>query len=67
MNYPVIFYNMKKIRNGYYEVELEVLEKDPSTTDDGEITQKFIKRLEKQITQSPENWLWTHRRWKHKR
>ena len=67
MNYPVVFYNMKKIRNGYYEVELEILEKNPSTTDDGEITQKFIRRLEKQITQYPENWLWTHKRWKHKK
>ncbi|MEE2931515.1 MAG: lysophospholipid acyltransferase family protein [Bacteroidota bacterium] len=67
MNYPVVFYDMKKIRNGHYEVELEILESAPSITEDGDITEKFIKRLEKQIVESPENWLWTHRRWKHKR
>jgi hypothetical protein len=28
---------------------------------------EFTKRLEKDIRRKPEIWLWTHRRWKHKR
>ena len=32
-----------------------------------EIVARFTKRLEKDIQELPETWLWTHKRWKHKR
>ncbi|WP_315818250.1 hypothetical protein [Paraflavitalea speifideaquila] len=34
---------------------------------EGEITEAHTKRLEADIIENPETWLWTHRRWKHKR
>ena len=67
MNCPIVFYDMKKTNQGFYEVDLDVLVDNPRETEEGEITKKFIKRLEKQIKRRPEHWLWTHRRWKHKR
>lgn len=27
----------------------------------------FMKRLEKDIQKNPQYWLWSHKRWKHKR
>jgi KDO2-lipid IV(A) lauroyltransferase len=66
-NYPVIFADVQKTGRGHYEVTLEVLVADPSSTQQGEITRNFMKRLEKQILAAPENWLWSHRRWKHRR
>ena len=32
---------------------------------DFEITETYIKTLEKIIVDQPELWLWTHHRWKH--
>ena len=66
-NYPLFFADVQKVKRGYYTVNMEMLVEDPSTTESGEITLKFMQRLEKQIKEKPENWLWSHRRWKHKR
>ena len=33
----------------------------------GKITEDFTKRLEEDIINNPQYWLWTHRRWKHKK
>jgi hypothetical protein len=31
----------------------------------GDITYNFAKILEESITSNPENYLWSHKRWKH--
>lgn len=66
-NYPVVFMNVKRPRRGYYEVTPELLFADPGSTTDNEISETFIKRLEKEIVIDPVIWLWSHKRWKHKR
>jgi len=66
-NYPVFFADVQKIKRGYYTARLEILVEDPSKTEPGDITAKFMKRLEQQIMEKPEYWLWSHRRWKHHR
>lgn len=67
LNYPVVYMCIKKHRRGYYEVLGEMLVENPSQTKEGEITELHTRRLEKDIIAYPETWLWTHRRWKHKR
>ena len=67
MNLPVLYTSVKKIKRGYYEMNAEVLEQNPKDTADGTLTEKYIRRLEKDIVNQPETWLWSHRRWKHKR
>jgi KDO2-lipid IV(A) lauroyltransferase len=67
LNYPVIFINVKKIKRGYYQIVAAILCENPSATSDGEITEIHIRKLEQEICVSPETWLWSHRRWKHKR
>ena len=32
-----------------------------------EITERYVRRLEAEIVAQPELWIWSHRRWKHKR
>lgn len=66
-NYPVVYMNAKRIRRGYYEVTPELLFNNPKNTADNEICDAFMKRLEKEIRLDPATWLWSHRRWKHKR
>lgn len=67
-NYPVIFIDMRKVKRGFYEIELtEIAIPDYTSLPTGEITERFAKILEKSIRSYPGNYLWSHRRWKHKR
>ena len=66
-NYPVVYMNVQRPKRGYYEVLPELLIENPSLAKENEITEKFMTRLEKEILQDPIPWLWSHRRWKHKR
>ncbi len=66
-NYPVVYMNVQRPRRGYYEVIPELLIPDPKNTAENEITEKFMQRLEKEILVDPTIWLWSHRRWKHKK
>ncbi len=66
-NYPVVYMNIKRIRRGYYELIPELLFDNPKDTKEGEILEKFSQRLEQEIHRDPVIWLWSHRRWKHKR
>jgi KDO2-lipid IV(A) lauroyltransferase len=64
----VIFLKTKKVKRGYYEASFEILS-DGNTKDipNYEITDNFLKLVEQQIYDAPEFYLWTHKRWKHKR
>jgi len=67
LNYPVIYLGIKRLRRGYYEANAEVLSERPAELRENEVTELFTRRLEKDIISEPETWLWTHKRWKHKR
>jgi KDO2-lipid IV(A) lauroyltransferase len=64
---PVIYFDVQRVRRGYYTVEVSVLFQNPSGTLEGEITEKYMRTLEKIIRRKPEDFLWSHKRWKHKR
>ena len=63
-NWPVINIKTERTKRGFYELELELIEELPELTQDGAITTKYMTSLEKQIIAKPEDWLWSHRRWK---
>ncbi len=65
--YPVVYMKVSRPSRGRYVVSPEILIEDPSATREGEITERFTKRLEQDIIAEPTIWLWSHRRWKHKR
>ncbi|MDR6844360.1 lysophospholipid acyltransferase family protein [Flavobacterium granuli] len=66
-NMNVIFLKTKKVKRGYYEATMEVLSENAKEIPNYELTDLFLKRVEEQIYESPEYYLWTHKRWKHKR
>lgn len=66
-NYPVVFINIKRPRRGYYEVYPELLFEANQPIKENEICEVFMKRLEREIVSDPVPWLWSHRRWKHKK
>lgn len=61
---PVIYYSMRKIKRGRYIIDLIPLSLDHSGRKENEITELFIRTMEGIIRETPEYWLWTHRRWK---
>jgi len=65
--YPVYFFDIQRVNRGRYEVTFSELCQNSKRTEKGEITKRFAARLEKIIRKQPENWLWSHRRWKRKR
>lgn len=66
-NMPVVYFEIQKVKRGYYEAELKVVTENPLETADGEITEKHTRLLEESIRKQPGIWLWSHRRWKRKR
>lgn len=64
-NYPVIYIDIQRVKRGFYELELTVIVEDPSKCKEGEITELYKNKLEEVICKKPENWLWSHKRWKH--
>jgi Kdo2-lipid IVA lauroyltransferase/acyltransferase len=63
----LLYLNTKKVKRGHYEATLEILSEHPKDIPNFELTDQYLKLLEKQIQEAPEYYLWTHKRWKHKR
>lgn len=67
LNYPIVYISIQRLKRGYYEMFAETLFDNPAQTKEGEISEKHTNRLEQDIINQPEIWLWSHRRWKHKK
>lgn len=63
-NQAVVFYALRKIKRGYYEMELTLVTDDPQRQPWGAITEKHTQLLEAVIQEKPQYWLWSHKRWK---
>jgi len=63
----VIFLKVKKVKRGYYQATFELMFDQPTAVPNYEISDEFLRRVEKQILEAPEYYLWTHKRWKHKK
>ncbi|OYU97182.1 MAG: lipid A biosynthesis acyltransferase [Bacteroidetes bacterium B1(2017)] len=66
-NYPVVYGDMIRLKRGYYSIEFKLLFEEPKATADFEITESHMRHLEESILETPADWLWSHRRWKHTR
>ncbi len=66
-HYPVIFITVERIKRGYYQVKAAGQVENPTATKEGFITDWHTKILEEAIKLKPETWLWSHKRWKHKK
>lgn len=66
-NIPVLFIAMRKVKRNTYELDAELITDQPANAAEGEITTRYANHLEALIKEQPQYWLWSHRRWKHKR
>jgi KDO2-lipid IV(A) lauroyltransferase len=67
LNFPVVYVTVWRPKRGYYLTNAEMLVENPKDTKEGEISELHTRKLERDIIAQPEIWLWSHRRWKHKR
>jgi KDO2-lipid IV(A) lauroyltransferase len=63
----IIFFNVQHVKRGYYNMNVELLLEHTANISEEVITEAHVRRLEEIIRARPEFWLWSHRRWKHKR
>jgi KDO2-lipid IV(A) lauroyltransferase len=72
----VLYVGIRRARRGYYEITFTELPNGqaaaaaanaPTEAERYPITEAFVRCLEADIRATPEQYLWTHRRWKHKR
>ncbi|PIQ19890.1 MAG: lauroyl acyltransferase [Cytophagales bacterium CG18_big_fil_WC_8_21_14_2_50_42_9] len=67
--YPVVFIGVTRTGRGYYKFSFELLRAAGAVEKASEylITEAYARTLEKWVQRYPADYLWSHRRWKHKR
>ncbi len=63
--YPLVYFNVQRVKRGSYTLEIIELFENPKKTAPGEITQEYMSMVEQIVRLKPEDYLWSHRRWKH--
>ena len=66
-NMAIVFMDVQKIKRGYYEASFSLITDKPKDFKDFQLTEKYIRIVEKQIQNKPEYYTWTHRRFKHRK
>jgi KDO2-lipid IV(A) lauroyltransferase len=67
MGMKIVFADIEKVKRGYYGIHLVDICEDASLMSVEDIMSKTTKAMERDIIRQPELWLWSHRRWKHKK
>jgi KDO2-lipid IV(A) lauroyltransferase len=67
LDYAIVFVAMQRQGRGRYEVRYELITDNPKAMGEGQIMEKYVSCVERFIQANPDNWLWSHRRWKHQR
>lgn len=62
---PVVYIDMQRTRRGQYIIDVIPVCDDPLSLPATEITKRHVALLEQSLIAHPDNWLWSHKRWKH--
>ena len=62
---PVIFVWPRRTKRGYYEVCIEQIAVPPFEQKGEAIMEAYVHMAERVINENPDQWLWSHQRWKH--
>ena len=65
MDLAFVFCEMKKVKRGYYQINYYRIYPDGEKFVENEVVKKFHHLLENTINKRPDNYLWSHRRWKY--
>ncbi|MBN2668109.1 MAG: lysophospholipid acyltransferase family protein [Bacteroidales bacterium] len=62
---PVVYFDVQRIKRGFYTMEILPIYDGKTELRKNELTQRYASLLEAIIRKKPEDWLWSHKRWKH--
>jgi len=64
---PILYVAVRRIRRGYYDVELRPLWDGREVTEPNAVTERYARACEIDVLKSPADWLWSYRRWRLKK
>ena len=67
LDYPALFMDIQRVKRGFYEITFTELSSHPAALPEKGLTEAYMNKLEAVIRARPEDWLWSHRRWKRKK
>lgn len=65
MDLAFVYCEMKKVKRGFYQVNYHRILPDNEKFVEFEVIKKFHKLLENTLHKRPDNYLWSHRKWKY--
>lgn len=63
-NTAIVYAHFYKVKRGFYKLDFELITKDPRSFSDGALTKLLVQKVEDSVRKIPDNYLWSHRRWK---
>ena len=64
---PILYVRVRRIRRGYYAVELQTLWDGREATEANAVTERYARACEIDVLARPADWLWSYRRWRLKK
>src|ERR1700676_996675 len=64
---PILYVRVRRVRRGYYEVELSQLWDGREVTEPNTVTERYARACEIDVLKSPADCLWSSRRWRLKK
>jgi KDO2-lipid IV(A) lauroyltransferase len=64
-NAAVVYGAVKRVGRGRYSVEFRLVQEHVLDSEKGEVVDRCLGELEREIRDAPSDWLWSHKRWKH--
>jgi KDO2-lipid IV(A) lauroyltransferase len=64
---PMLYLVMRRVRRGFYQVELKPLWDGREVTEPNTVTERYARACELDVLASPADWLWSYRRWRLKK
>jgi Kdo2-lipid IVA lauroyltransferase/acyltransferase len=64
---PIIYVRVRRVRRGYYEVELQLLWDGREQAGPNAVTERYARACEIDVLKHPTDWLWSYRRWRLKK
>ena len=63
-NTAVVFVKLDKIKRGRYQFSTKIITENAAEMKEGQLTKFYRDFLEQSIKENPDNYLWSHRRWR---
>jgi len=66
-NAAICYLDITKIRRSFYEGKIKLITDNPAELTEEEITEQYVRFVEKSVRRNPALYLWSHNRWKFSR